>query len=307
MASLVELREQLEMHNELLAATNEFLQHDPTDAETLQSQAETKADIARLETQIKALIASSDKSNSSLIPGSPAPSSTTSKHAAPPPPPSSNTATANVVSFSVGDHVQAKWSEDQSFYPAIVLSKTGNPNNPQYTVKFTGYGNTETKKANELRAVDSSKKRKAEDPPRASSTTSQMSHAPPPPPPPPPPPSSSSTKPGNDGAFISAAPSVDASLAKKRVPSMVSDGPTRLPREPKKLKSNKALDSAKNTWQAFQKSGPKVSGSMSAPKQKESQFRVGNQPGAKVGFTGSGKGMQKDTTRPLWKGNAVDD
>ncbi|KAK3061890.1 hypothetical protein LTR53_019608, partial [Teratosphaeriaceae sp. CCFEE 6253] len=93
----------------------------------------------------------------------------------------------------------------------------------------------------------------------------------------------------------------------KREPSKVSDGPTRMAPEPKKLKGQKQLQKNQSNWQSWAQSGPKKTGvagataSTSAGKKKDSMFRTPNLPNAKVGFTGSGKPMQKDQARAKWQ------
>ncbi len=168
------------------------------------------------------------------------------------------------------------------------MTKTGSSTDPVYKVTFKGYGNTETKRKHEIRAMpENSKKRKADGSPAVNATTSQ--------------PLPASPKVAQNPSVISAAPSVDTTLMQKREPSKVSDGPTRLPPEPKKLKGNRVLEKGKSNWQDFQKAGPKKTAFGSSKVGKESQFRTPDNPNARVGFTGSGKGMQKDQARTVWK------
>lgn len=205
---------------------------------------------------------------------------------APPPPPDE----AQQTVFNVKDVVMAKYSEDKQWYQASIISKTGSSTDPVYTVTFKGYGNTETKRKHEIRPVHAeSKKRKADSSPAVAA-----------------PQTPASPKAVSNGAVISAAPSVDHTLVQKREPSKVSDGPTRMAPEPKKLKGNKALEKSKSSWNDWQKSGPKKA-AMTAPKKKDSQFRTPDLPNAKVGFTGSGKPMQKDQARAKWNYGAGDD
>lgn len=158
---------------------------------------------------------------------------------------------------------------------------------PVYTVTFKGYGNTETKRKHEIRAFfDNSKKRKADGAPAAPAPSQQEPASP---------------KPAQGAGVIRAAPSVDTTLVQKREPSKVSDGPTRMAPEPKKLKGNKVLEKGKSNWQDFQKAGPKKTSFGSAKLGKDSQFRTPDLPNARVGFTGSGKPMQKDQARKTWK------
>jgi survival-of-motor-neuron-related-splicing factor 30 len=94
---------------------------------------------------------------------------------------------------------------------------------------------------------------------------------------------------------------VDTTLVQKKEPSKVSDGPTRLAPEPKKLKGNRVLEKGKSNWQDFQKVGPKKGAAGGSKLGKDSQFRTPDNPNARVGFTGSGKPMQKDQARTTWK------
>ncbi|KAI7717219.1 hypothetical protein KC322_g2473, partial [Hortaea werneckii] len=204
-----------------------------------------------------------------------------SPEASPPPPDEPQQPTI----FNVKDTVMAKYSEDKQWYQATIVTRTGSQADPVYTVTFKGYGNTETKRKYEIRPVHvESKKRKADASPAVSAP---QTPAPPVP-----------TAAG--GHIISAAPAVDTSLVReKREPSKVSDGPTRMAPEPKKLKGNKALEKGKASWNDWQKSGPKKPAT-GAVKKKESMFKTPDNPNARVGFTGSGKAMTKDQTRSKW-------
>lgn len=199
---------------------------------------------------------------------------------APPPPPEEH-------KFNVGDSVMAKYSADKQWYAASIISKTGSPVDPHYTVKFTGYGDTEGKRKYEIRPIES-KKRKADGTPAGAAAAV-----------PPPPPSPRSVQ---NGTVISAAPSIDPNLVQKREPSKVSDGPTRMAPAPKKLKGNKSLEKSKSNWNDWQKTGPKKPVVGAGKKLgKDSQFRTPDLPNAKVGFTGSGKPMSKDQVRTKWE------
>ncbi|KAI7462296.1 hypothetical protein KC351_g16417 [Hortaea werneckii] len=201
---------------------------------------------------------------------------------APPPPPDEP---QQPTIFNVKDTVMAKYSEDKQWYQATIVTRTGSQADPVYTVTFKGYGNTETKRKYEIRPVHvESKKRKADASPAVS-----VPQTPAPPMPA-----------GGGGHIISAAPAVDTSLVReKREPSKVSDGPTRMAPEPKKLKGNKALEKGKASWNDWQKSGPKKPAT-GAVKKKESMFKTPDNPNARVGFTGSGRAMTKDQTRSKW-------
>ncbi|TKA27328.1 hypothetical protein B0A50_04938 [Salinomyces thailandicus] len=210
---------------------------------------------------------------------------------APPPPPTEEPQQPAI--FEVKNTVMAKYKEDRQWYQATIVSRTGSTADPVYTVTFKGYGNTETKRKHEIRPMNAeSKKRKADG-------TLAVPAAPPP--------ASPKAVAAGSGHVISAAPAVDTSLVQpRREPSKVSDGPTRMAPEPKKLKGNKALEKGKSSWNSWQKSGPKkpVSG---AVKRKESMFKTPDNPNARVGFTGSGKAMTKDQARGKWKYGADDE
>lgn len=293
--SVQALQAELAQRQDDLNTVNEMLAMEPDYADALESKPTLEADIADLKAQIAALNAKQDAAapapagddDDAPLP----PKYDMSKHpkfrkASPetPPPPPEDT----LVVFNVKDIVQAKFSEDKQWYPATITSKTGSNADPVYKVTFKGYGNTETKRKFEVRPLENPKKRKAEAPPTVST-----------PPAPPSPKRASNGTPVNS-AVISAAPAIDTNKPVKREPSKVSDGPTRMAPEPKKLKGSKTLDKAKSSWQSWQSSGPKKFGAGgAAPKKvnKESQFRTPDLPGAKVGFTGSGRPMQKDPTR----------
>ena len=275
MSKLSDLENKLAEAQGNLDVCTQMLALDPTDSDALESAPQFREEIKNLETRIAAKRAELD---AALTPPPP------SGNDPPPPPPkydmskhpkfqkSSSDASAPGapatedarLTFNTGDGVMARFSEDKQWYHASIISKTGSSTDPVYTVKFTGYGDKETKRKHEVRPVDN-KKRKADGAPTAS--------VPPPP---------TSPAPVNNGAVISAAPSVDPNLVKKREPSKVSDGPTRLAPEPKKLKGNKALDKAKSNWNDWQKSGPKkpaLGGGKNVTK--ESQFRTPDLPNAK--------------------------
>jgi survival-of-motor-neuron-related-splicing factor 30 len=318
MSTLAQLESELAERQDDLNTCNEMLALDPESTDALETIPVLEADIADLKARIAA------KKAEQPIPPPPTdddappppPKYDMSKHpkfrkaspdAPPPPPPSEEAQTV----FNVKDTVMAKYSADKQWYPAIIVTKTGSSADPVYKVLFKGYNDQETKRKHEVRAIES-KKRKADGTP-ASST-------------PQPTPAASSwpapAQKAQNGTVISAAPAVNPSLVPpKREPSKVSDGPTRLAPEPKKLKGSRVLEKGKSNWQDFQKSGPKKTGFGQAKGLgKDSMFRTPDLPGAKgttlfrlkkvinlltrgsvVGFTGSGKGMQKDQARTTWK------
>lgn len=312
MGGLYKLKQDLAVLQGDLDTCNEMLQIDPESADALEFIPTLKAQIADKESQIAALQAEKE----AAAPPPPPPTSEKfdmSKHPKflkpspeipPPPPPEDSPQTT----FNVKDAILAKWSEDKQWYPATIVSKTGSASDPVYKITFTGYGNTETKRKHQIRAVvepssssSSTKKRKADGTPAIEPPSPQQQQQTPASPP-----AAAPEKPRPTGPTITAAPAVDISLKapQKREPSKVSDGPTRLAPEPKKLKGSKKLEQGKSNWQAWQANGPKKTGAGmgGAMKQlgRESQFRTPDLPGARVGFTGSGKGMQKDQVRQKW-------
>lgn len=298
---LLKLEAELAECEENVKTCNDMLAFEPDDVDANETKALYEEQIPALKAQIAA-----EKAKYSTIapppppppaddgppPPPPAPKYDMSKHPkfrraspdAPPPPP--DEAQQQQAVFEVKDVVMAKWSEDKQWYQASVISKTGSSSDPVYTVTFKGYGNTETKRKHEIRPVHAeNKKRKADGSPAVIAPQTPASPKP-------------ATTAG--GHVISAAPSVDHTLVQqKREPSKVSDGPTRMAPEPKKLKGNKALEKGKSSWNSWQQSGPKKS-ALAAPKKKDSMFRTPDLPNAKVGFTGSGKPMQKDQARSKW-------
>ncbi|KAK3673980.1 hypothetical protein LTR78_006182 [Recurvomyces mirabilis] len=308
MSNLAALQAELAEYEDGLKATKEYLTLEPNDQDSVDLIPVLNEQIATVKAQISEAKA---KQNASAPPPPPPeddvppppPKYDMSKHpkfrkqspdAAPPPPSEDSYAQQT---FDVKDTVMAKFSEDKQWYQASIISKTGSSSDPLYTVTFKGYNNTETKRKHEIRPLhNESKKRKADGPPAASVPPTPVS------------PKAASTPTADSGYVISAAPSVDTNLvqqqAQKREPSKVSDGPTRMAPEPKKLKGQKQLQKNQSNWQNWAQSGPKKTfgstGGAGGSKKKESMFRTPDLPGAKVGFTGSGKPMQKDQARAKW-------
>ena len=197
------------------------------------------------------------------------------------------------VSFSVNDHVLARWvSGDGAFYPARITSITGSSSNPVYLVSFKSYATVESLTARDIRPVTGpdSRKRKADG--SASSATSSQSSTPQP----------------SHAGVISAAADINPALATeaRKEPSKVSDGPARPAKVPRKVKATRELEEGKNKWKDFASKG-KLG-------RKQSMFRTGEGVNARgmsfsffffptttnmttVGFTGSGQQMRKDPTR----------
>lgn len=271
MSTLTQLEQELVERQDDLNTCKEMLALDPASEDALETIPILEADIADLKAQIAAKKAEEESRPppppSENVPPPPPPKYDMSKHpkfrkqspeAAPPP-----FEEAQAV-FNVKDLVMAKWAEDKQWYQATIVSKTGSSTDPVYKVTFKGYGNTETKRKHEIRAIIENKKRKADGSPAV-----------------PAPQTPASPKPVQNGTVISAAPSVNTSFVPKREPSKVSDGPTRMAPEPKKLKGNRTLEKGKSNWQDFQKAGPKKTGPSNSKLGKESQFRTPDLPNAK--------------------------
>ena len=158
------------------------------------------------------------------------------------------------TTFSVNDTVSAKWrSGDGGFYTARIQSITGSKNDPVYIVKFPKYGTVETLKSRDIKPLSVEAKKRKADVISGSSTPTAT--------------------PAINSSVISAAASVDPTLAQqaRKEPSKVSDGPTRPPKIPKKVKANKELEAGKGKWQDFVAKGK--GGKMS---KKDSMFRTGD-------------------------------
>ncbi|KAK0875981.1 hypothetical protein LTR87_010231 [Friedmanniomyces endolithicus] len=307
MSNLAALQVELAEYEDSLNTTHEYLALFPDDEESKDTEVFLQEQIATVKSRITE--EQSEDTNTAPPPPPtddappPPPKYDMRKHpkyrkqspdTAPPPPPDD----AQQQNFEVKDVVQAKYTEDKQWYSATMVSKTGSSTDPVYTVTFKGYGNTETKRKHEIRPVHiESKKRKADGSPAvpAPQVPAQPASRPGP-------------TAGGGGHIISAAPAVDTSLMQqKREPSKVSDGPTRMAPEPKKLKGQKQLQKNQSNWQSWAQSGPKKAGAAAAStnnKKKESMFRTPDLPNAKVGFTGSGKPMQRDQARAKWNFNS---
>ncbi|RMJ23856.1 hypothetical protein PHISP_05259, partial [Aspergillus sp. HF37] len=194
-----------------------------------------------------------------------------SDHPPPPTPPPDEPLPA---SFSVNENVLARWvSGDNSFYPARITSITGAASNPVYFVSIKSYGTVETLTAKDIKLASSdSRKRKADASSGPSSAHSPLPHPP-------------------NSSVISAAADINPALANqaRNEPSKATDGPPRPPKASRKVKANKELEEGKLKWKDFASKGRLG--------KKDSMFRTGESPHARVGFTGSGQQMRRDPTR----------
>ncbi|KAI5211407.1 hypothetical protein AUEXF2481DRAFT_1346 [Aureobasidium subglaciale EXF-2481] len=184
------------------------------------------------------------------------------------------------VSFKVNDNVLAKYAGDKQFYEARIISVTGSSAAPIYTVNFKGYTGTETLRQEHLRALpaassSTSQKRKADGSPAVSIPTT---------------PTVSTPIPGVISAEANINPALASAAKKDQIKPLDGDR-----KPPKKVKTSKALESSKNNWKSWQTKAS--SGKAAKAVQKESMFRTGEAPSARVGFTGSGQTMRKDVER----------
>lgn len=153
--------------------------------------------------------------------------------------------------FSVNDTVLARWKADGGFYNARITSITGSSANPVYIVQFKNYGTSDTLRSKDIRPLSSGAQKRKADNMSGSST-----------------PISTPANP----SIISAASTVDPQLAQKakKEPSLVSDGPVRPAKIPKKVKAKGELEAGKAKWQDF---AAKAKGKHGG--KKDSMFRTG--------------------------------
>jgi survival-of-motor-neuron-related-splicing factor 30 len=145
--------------------------------------------------------------------------------------------------YSAGEKVLALWK--RAYYQATIVTVMGGISNPKYYVKYDVASEYATLGPHELKPIEN-RKRKAE----SGSTMSPVTFS---------------------GSVISAAPDINPLLADqaKREPNLVSDGPARPAKVPKKIAHTKRLEKHKNAWQAWNASGK--AGKKSS---KDSMFRT---------------------------------
>ncbi|KAL2891717.1 splicing factor PF30 [Ceratocystis lukuohia] len=209
--------------------------------------------------------------------------------------PAANHTDDETTTYRVNDIVLARWvSGDRGFYPARITSITGSITAPVYTVKFKSYDTSETLRARDIKPF--SNKRKADDTLISDSAPVSMT-------------SGSSTPavespstfspipnaPGASaatGTVVSAAASLyPDQVARMRAEKGTLDGEDK-PRKAKKMKANKELEAGKSKWQDFQ-----TKSKFGKTQKKDSMFRTPEGVNGRVGFTGSGKAMRKDSAR----------
>lgn len=244
----------LETYKEQLAQVESALSSDPSNSEL----STLKAELENLISLTQSLA-----SSSSSVPSA--------EDVAPPPPPAKAKAKAEAQSqpFASGQEVLARYS-DGRMYPARIITISGDPSSPLYTVVYKGYGNTEMLPSSSLKHMHSAPPASA---PSAASAEPSIgpSATPPPPPednsnaPPPPPPT---------------APGAGADEKAKRK----YRNEKKLARRDEKtaIQVEKAA-----SWQKF---ASKTKGG-----KKESIFRTSDDPYAKVGVRKSSQPRKPDT------------
>lgn len=207
---------------------------------------------------------------------------------APPPPPPADTATSTpeptvgnaqvkkpavVYLFNPGDAVLARWSEDHKFYNATVLTKTGNPADPIYYVRFKDYDETTSVSGKDIRppyqVVNAAKKRKAEEELAKTAAVPTRSSL----------------------SVITAAPTyyTQEETAKKQ---KTDEKPKGTASKAYKKMDAKGLEKQRSSWEDWQ-----TNSKWAKKNKKDSMFRVGEGHKARVGFVGSGKEMTKEEKR----------
>jgi survival-of-motor-neuron-related-splicing factor 30 len=171
------------------------------------------------------------------------------------------------ITYRVNDSVIAQWKHgDGRYYPAKITSITGSSTDPVYIVKFTGYDETESLTANDMRPQN--QKRKADGPVSSASPALPAPAAP---------------------GVVSSAGATMYPDAKKSADN--SADPAKPPKA-KKIKANRELEAGKSKWQEFN-----TKSKFGKSQKKDSMFRTPEGVNGRVGFTGSGQAMRKDPTR----------
>ncbi|PSK54730.1 Splicing factor spf30 [Elsinoe australis] len=276
MPSLAELRAQLATEDANLVEANEILDMMPENEEAIEIKEQVLARKKNIEDKIAQLSNTQTASTPSNLTTSTATKGTDS------PAPKPHEEERRV--YKVGENVTAKYTGDGQFYPATIVSVMGSSSAPVYTVRFKGYEGTETVRAHQIRVQAQSNplKRKADDAPAVSSPAPTPA-------------------PASNGSVLSAPANINPELASqlRQDQNKSADDATAEKKPKKKNKVTQALEKQKSSWQDFQKKsvGSKVGKAVN----KESMFRTGDNPLAKVGFSGSGKTMTKDVVKEKHK------
>lgn len=169
------------------------------------------------------------------------------------------------VVFQTGDIVEAQWS-DRAWYKAKIRSILGSASAPKYLVKFIEYDESITVDSTAVRPLPSKRKREPEPAPAVNQTA----------------PVTSTPHVISGPAFVNP----NAQAAKKAVTDEDAS------RKKSRLDNKRQYKERQIGWQTWQVKNAKKGG----PK-KESMFRTNQDPGSRVGFTGSGKGMTETHKR----------
>ncbi|KAN0063894.1 hypothetical protein ACQY0O_003500 [Thecaphora frezii] len=168
--------------------------------------------------------------------------------------------------FATGDDCSARYAGDGRWYPARIVSVAGSSDNPVYSVIFKGYNNTENLTASDLRPS----KPRAVSPPQSASPAPEAS-------------ASASTSTSTSNKKLT--PEEEAERERRR---------RRNERKTEKLAAKQAMQVDKAAaWQKFAKKGVKKG---VIPGQK-SIFKTPEDPYAKVGVVGGGRGMTAYNSR----------
>lgn len=258
-ADSVLLLDRLAQHEQQLAMVDEALSVDPD-----------RADLLELKSELENIIQLLREYTKTEQPGEPASKSTTSSsddHASP----------SHTQQFQTGQNVLARYAADGLFYPARVTRVSS----PWYTVLFDGYGNTEQVKAEDLRLAEAL----SASHPKSVSTTSSVSGN-----------SSASPMPATGPST----PVVGEIVRPSKKKEEEAEAERRKRRSEKKRDrlENKKVEAEKkqSSWQKFATKGAKKGYAIAGAKGK-SMFRTPDDPTAKVGVVGAGRGMTTNSQR----------
>ncbi|PWN27312.1 hypothetical protein BDZ90DRAFT_260402 [Jaminaea rosea] len=191
-------------------------------------------------------------------------SSSKASSSSPVPPPQPRS-TERQINLKAGDECLAKYAADGRWYPARITAVSGSSKDPVFSVIFKGYNNTEM-----LRSADIKAKSGLSSSAAPSSSTS--SPAPP--------------------AASSSSSSSSQPRAKQLTAEEEAERERRRKRSEKKSERHEAKTQAANqkanSWQKFAKKGAKKGYGIPGT---NSMFKTPDDPLAKVGVVGAGRGM----------------
>ncbi|CAD6891747.1 unnamed protein product [Tilletia controversa] len=192
--------------------------------------------------------------------------------------------TGPVRQFAAGEEVSAKYSGDGRWYPARITSVSGSVHNRMYSVVFKGYNTTELLSSSDIKPTKSAPAQhtSAAQPSAASYGTSSSSNAAELP---------SPMQPDGTPKTRPFDPNAEKERKKRRV------------EKSKERHATKAVES-QTKQQAWQKFAKKKSGAIAGVGGK-SMFKTPDDPLAKVGVVGAGRGMTQAVGRSkhLYEGN----